>query len=149
MTDTRDSKLSSALSMIGHNLSNTDPCEWYQEASGSYGVFFHEAQPGLPLSVEEVAKIWRDNEAFDSLTESILSYVPEADKETVNKMIHGLAVASARSVFGWYKSVTMPALNRSKEEQGFTLERRGNKTLKVGKNVSETDIAELKKEGGF
>jgi len=135
--------------MIGHNLCNPNPCEWYQEASGSYGVFFHEAQQGLPLSVEEVAKIWRDNGAFDSLAESILSYVAEDDKEAVNKLIHGVSVASARSVFGWYKSVTMPALNRSKEEQGFTLERRGNKTMKVGKNVSESDIADLKKAGGF
>lgn len=147
--ETRDSKVAATLVTLGHPLRQTDPCTWYREGEREYGVFFHETSLGAPLTIAEVLESYRDPSEFDRCHDAIVAAVPAEQRQAVSKLIHRACVASIREGFSNYRFPVMSELHRSKSDLGMIVERRGNKTLYVGKAVSSDQVSELKKEGGF
>lgn len=147
--ETRDSKVAATLVTLGHPLRQTDPCTWYREGEREFGVFFHESHGDAPLSIAEVLECYRDPSEFDRCHDAIVAAVPAEQRQAVSKLIHRACVSSIREGFSNYRFPIMSELHRSKNDFGLVVERRGNKTLYVGKAVPVEQVSELKKEGGF
>lgn len=151
--ETIDTKLAAALMALGHELRNPGPCAWHREINDGKAkeeciFFFDPEQEGAELNIEQIVKAWGDRNVFDEFEQTVLDLVPEDKRDLIRGSLHAAAACAMRHWVEKYK-LAMALLNRSKNEIGMSLERRGDKTLYAGRNVSEARIAELKQAAGF